>query len=242
MELVLAAHGLIEVDFLHGVAAGEPWPSSIVLWSRVTPRAAHGQPLPSNHTVRVHWAVAATDDEAVAQQGEFNTDASRDWTIKLVVDGLESRKPYSYRFSVGDARSPQGRFRLPPPADQPLSALSYGVFSCSHWAWGCAALRLEARTSADLGLGGRIQLRGQHPPGARAHTVRTAVVSAQLLQRLRERGPRGPRLLASPGRLHLRVRAGPLPQHGAGGAVARDEASGRAAHPAAVPAAVRAHA
>ena len=66
MELVLAAHGLIEVDFLHGVAAGEPWPSSIVLWSRVTPRAAHGQPLPSNHTVRVHWAVAATDDEAVA--------------------------------------------------------------------------------------------------------------------------------------------------------------------------------
>ncbi|KAL1511030.1 hypothetical protein AB1Y20_005855 [Prymnesium parvum] len=139
----------LPVEFLHGVASGDPWPSSIVLWTRVSPQLSADplSPAPSNLTVG--WSVRREDGRP-GRSGEVLARRELDWTVKVEAWGLEHSVSYTYAFSHGAAISPTGAFTLPPPRGEALRSLRYGVFSCSSWAWGhfhayaaAAAARLD---------------------------------------------------------------------------------------------------
>jgi alkaline phosphatase D len=118
-------------SFEHGVASGDPYSDSIVLWSRATPQLPLAQLPPP--TINATWRVWREGSDAIEQQGVLATDVARDWTLKLIVSDLAHSTVYHFAFSVGPAHSPTGRFRLPPPAGAHLDELRYGVFSCSSW-------------------------------------------------------------------------------------------------------------
>ena len=76
-----------KAEFAHGVASGDPAQTSVLIWTRVTPEAPG--PVP------VKWSVsrdAAFKD--VVQRGTFTTGAERDYTVKVLVEGLEPGKIY----------------------------------------------------------------------------------------------------------------------------------------------------
>jgi alkaline phosphatase D len=127
-----AAHSndLVASDyaFLHGVASGDPLPDAIILWTRVTPRD-------TTAAVSVRWEVAADSAfREVVGSGKLDTDAARDFTIKVDADGLAAGTVYYYRFVVGELSSPVGRTRTAPSGA--VARLRFGVASCSSYAHG----------------------------------------------------------------------------------------------------------
>ena len=123
---------MVAVEFVHGVASGDPWSSSIVLWTRVSPQLS---PLHDLRNLTIGWTVFDAAGLA-ARSGEVLTTSAADWTIKTTAVGLRDGIDYTYRFHHGGVASPTGRFRLPPPRTADLASLRYGIFSCSSWAWG----------------------------------------------------------------------------------------------------------
>jgi alkaline phosphatase D len=114
--------------FTHGVASGDPHDDSVVLWSRVNPRGRTGP-------VTVGWEVASDAQFSdTVRTGSFATDGSRDWTVKVVADGLDAATTYHYRFVDDGAVSPVGRTRTAPTG--PSDRLRFGVASCSNYGYG----------------------------------------------------------------------------------------------------------
>ncbi|MEY3041469.1 MAG: hypothetical protein RLZZ174_551 [Pseudomonadota bacterium] len=114
--------------FLHGVASGDPGQRSIVLWTRATPQSPVA-------TLSVAWTFYA-DPQGTRplRRGELSTHGERDWTAKVLVDGLEPGRTYYYQFTCQGEASPLGRTRtLPGPGVQHLR-IAYT--SCSHWLFG----------------------------------------------------------------------------------------------------------
>lgn len=116
--------------FVHGVASGDPTTEDVILWTRVTTDAS------SPATVPVFYEVAL--DEAFTKRvaaGEVLTDATRDFTVKVDVQGLKWGRDYFYRFHVTGSTSPVGRTRLAPAAGGARCA-RFAVVSCSSYAHG----------------------------------------------------------------------------------------------------------
>jgi alkaline phosphatase D len=61
------------------------------------------------------------------------TNASRDFTVKVDVDGLEDGQLYFYRFKFGDFISPIGRTKT---ASINADSLQFALVSCSNYEWG----------------------------------------------------------------------------------------------------------
>lgn len=100
----------IDRVFPQGVASGDPRPDSVVLWTRVESGDA---------AIRVGYEVAL--DEGFGQivaEGEVETGAERDGTVKLKPVGLDARTTYYYRFTAAGVTSMTGRTRTAPaPGD-----------------------------------------------------------------------------------------------------------------------------
>jgi len=112
--------------FAHGVASGDPDPTSVVLWTRVTTDAA-------SETVR--WEVAGEPEfQSIVADGEATAAAERDHTVKVVVDGLAPGTTYYYRFALGDQTSRVGRTRTLPTGR--VERLGLALASCSNYAFG----------------------------------------------------------------------------------------------------------
>ena len=113
--------------FRHGVASGDPGPTSVVLWTRLSADA----PGP----FRVLWEVAADPDfTATVARGEALAEAARDYCVKVLAEGLESGRTYHYRFRAGEAVSPTGRTKTLPRGA--LEAARFAVVSCSNYPFG----------------------------------------------------------------------------------------------------------
>lgn len=141
--------------FGFGVASGDPTATEVLLWTRVTP-VPYAVPGSGRGPARdVVWEVAA--DEAfrhVVRRGTTRTDASRDHTVKVVVDGLEPYTEYWYRFRVRRAVSPVGRTRTSPDEPGTTHALRLAFASCSNYTGGyfTAYRGIAARDDLDLVL------------------------------------------------------------------------------------------
>jgi alkaline phosphatase D len=157
--LPAAAQDAGAVAFRHGVAAGDPRPDGLVIWTRITPAGATTAPVEGTWTVWTDGALAP------AASGAFATGPERDFTVKAPVTGLQPGVEYRYEFAVGPLRSPQGRARTLPagPTDEVVLAVAScqlhpgGLFN----AWD-AVSRLE-RVDAVVHLGDYIYEYGAGP-------------------------------------------------------------------------------
>lgn len=110
--------------FAHGVASGDPLASAVILWTRLSPDEAGA--------LEVYWEVArdpSMQDRVGA--GWLETDADRDFTVKLDAIGLEAGTTYYYRFRALGRASAIGRTRTAPLG--PVDRLRIGVASCSNY-------------------------------------------------------------------------------------------------------------
>ena len=127
--------------FKLGVASGDPWSNSVVLWTRLTP----GDPLngggtPSSTTVEWEVATAKNSDSslpssAIVKSGTATADPKFAHSVHVEVDGLEPATHYYYRFKNGDYTSPTGRTKTAWAASdsQVPSSMKFALASCQHW-------------------------------------------------------------------------------------------------------------
>ncbi|OTB18438.1 hypothetical protein K445DRAFT_55136 [Daldinia sp. EC12] len=175
------AYSADELDFTHGVASGDPYADSVILWTRAAPsRDSDGSnvtvegtvPLYSHDTqvfidadaspVCVEWKVwvNATEGEGdVVASGEAYTTSDIDYTIKVEATGLQPFTTYNYQFTIcgSEKTSPVGRTKTAPLADVDVPELRFAVFSCSNYpngyfnAYGNAARKDEQDYIVHLG-------------------------------------------------------------------------------------------
>lgn len=110
--------------FYHGVASGDPLENSVLIWTRVTPDDL-------NQQVNGEWFISSDHQLLnVIQSGTFTTDQSKDFTVKVSVDGLDSDNTYYYAFKVGEQYSLIGRTKT---LAQNSDHLKFAVVSCSNY-------------------------------------------------------------------------------------------------------------
>lgn len=130
--------------FLHGVASGDPLHDRVILWTRVTPKQWGDE-------VQGRWLVA-TDPRMkhICCTGRFETDVTRDFTVKVDACGLDPGRTYYYRFETRGASSPIGRTRTLPVRSP--EALRLAFVSCSNYPYGYfnAYARIAERNDLDL--------------------------------------------------------------------------------------------
>ncbi|MCA3709786.1 MAG: alkaline phosphatase D family protein [Phenylobacterium sp.] len=121
----VAAQAQPDPVFRHGVASGDPDATSLVLWTRVTAR----------EPVEVEWELA--HDAAfrrTIQAGLVWTGPDRDFTVKVLVSGLQPGGRYHYRFRALGETSPVGRTLTLPTGR--LDRLGLALVSCSNFTFG----------------------------------------------------------------------------------------------------------
>jgi alkaline phosphatase D len=139
--------------FRHGVASGDPLPTAVVLWTRVTPnpRATPGSGV--GPVVTVGWEVATDPGfRRIVRRGTVATGPGRDHTAKVDASGLQPATSYWYRFRCGSAMSPVGRTRTAPAPHARVPRLRMAVLSCANLqaGWFSACTHLAARRDLDL--------------------------------------------------------------------------------------------
>lgn len=137
-----------ELPFAHGVASGDPLPTRVIIWTRIT------QEFP-DAAVTVVWEVATDPDFAnILKHGEQDAIADHDYTIKVDVFGLTPATTYYYRFKARGVTSIVGRTRTAPTEN--VDDLRFAVVSCSsYWSsyWdGYSRIADLAGTDRDLDL------------------------------------------------------------------------------------------
>lgn len=126
--------------FQHGVASGDPLPTSVILWTRVSEQTA---------PTSVTWEIASdTAFATIVTMGTFMTDADRDYTVKVDATGLTAGTNYYFRFRVGAAASPIGRTRTAPEGG--VSQLRFALAACSSLAHGYFHAYRNIAARADL--------------------------------------------------------------------------------------------
>ena len=118
------SQGTSKVEFLHGVASGDPLKDRIILWTRLTPQDA-------TLNYEVIWEVASDDQfKNVINTGKVKTALSQDFTVKVDADKLKSGQTYYYRFKFGSVIFPIGRTKTLP---ETTSSVQFAVCSCSNY-------------------------------------------------------------------------------------------------------------
>lgn len=110
--------------FYHGVASGDPLANAVIIWTRVT--------TPDTGVINGTWHIATDTLFAnTIQSGPFATESSKDFTVKIDVQGLQPNTFYYYRFQYGGRFSLTGRTKTAPTGN--VSNLRFAVVSCSDY-------------------------------------------------------------------------------------------------------------
>ncbi|OTB01003.1 hypothetical protein M426DRAFT_323788 [Hypoxylon sp. CI-4A] len=147
------------LNFTHGVASGDPYDDSVILWTRAAPSSDNNQsnvtvsgyvPLYDHSTeqyitksdspVCVEWKISTSSSfEDVVDSGIAYTSSDIDYTVKVEAKKLKSSTTYYYQFNVcnSDNTSPIGRTKTIPAADDEVSdPVRLAVYSCSNYPFG----------------------------------------------------------------------------------------------------------
>lgn len=135
----------VNISFDHGVASGDATSSAIILWTRVTPSQPVEGPISVQVAISTDRAVVealsngkTTEPDQTAMIRNVTTSKSRDYTVKIDMDGLDDDQIYFYRFMVmtasGPVWSPIAKTRTLPETGG--EKLAMAVVSCSNWPFG----------------------------------------------------------------------------------------------------------
>lgn len=128
--------------FYHGVASGDPLADRVIIWTRVTPM--------NEQEVKVKWIIATdnTFNEPV-KTGVVRTDASKDYTVKVDVIGLNPNTIYYFQFEALSGKSVVGRTKT--AAKNGQSPVRLAFVSCSNYEAGYynAFARIAERDDLD---------------------------------------------------------------------------------------------
>lgn len=122
-----------DTPFTLGVASGDPWATSVVLWTRLAIDPAHGGGMPPGQHA-VQWQIAKDDKmSSVVKKG--TAVATDEWahSVHVEVDGLEPDRWYWYQFRTGDHLSPIGRTRTLPRPGAAVDKMRFAFASCSNY-------------------------------------------------------------------------------------------------------------
>ena len=119
--------------FSVGVASGDPWPESVVLWTRLAPEPLEGGGMPMAN-VEVGWEIA-TDRafRSIAQKGTAVARPELGHSVHVEVPRLSPAREYWYRFRCGSEVSQVGRTKTAPAAGAAVDRLRFGVVGCGHY-------------------------------------------------------------------------------------------------------------
>ncbi|MHC5171328.1 alkaline phosphatase D family protein [Acinetobacter johnsonii] len=113
-----------QVQFLHGVASGDPLQTQVIIWTRVTPAD-------SSARLEVQWEVAKDAEfKHITATGNVLTTAAQDFTVKVDVTGLTAGQVYFYRFKSASTYSITGQTKT--LATQ-VQSVQFAVCSCSNY-------------------------------------------------------------------------------------------------------------
>lgn len=114
--------------FYHGVASGDPLSDRVIIWTRVTPETVVD-------LIPVQWEISESDDfKTIVRSDTTSARASKDYTVKIDVTGLNENSYYFYRFHALDKTSMVGRTKTLPI--QNIDSVRLAVASCSNWEFG----------------------------------------------------------------------------------------------------------
>ncbi|KAF2669381.1 hypothetical protein BT63DRAFT_259970 [Microthyrium microscopicum] len=147
-----------QLNFTHGIASGDPYPNSVILWTRVAPMVDNDK---SNATVSgisplyghvdqdtikasqapicVSWKVASDNAlSKVVSSGQAYTSSDVDFTVKVEADKLSPYTQYWYQFSVcnSNVSSIVGKTKTTPSANDDLASVNLAIYSCSNYPFG----------------------------------------------------------------------------------------------------------
>lgn len=113
-----------QVQFLHGVASGDPLQTQVIIWTRVTPTD-------SSARLEVQWDVAKDADfKNITATGKVLTTAAQDFTVKVDVTGLAEGQVYFYRFKSASTYSTTGQTKT---LAAQVQSVQFAVCSCSNY-------------------------------------------------------------------------------------------------------------
>jgi len=117
----------MHAPFYHGIASGDPLPDAVIIWTRITPTNTE-----LGDTLTVSWEMALDDQfNSPVIAGEYPTDSTSDFTVKIDVTGLDPGQTYYYRFwDESGNYSVTGRTKTVPITG--VDSLKFAVASCSH--------------------------------------------------------------------------------------------------------------
>ncbi|KAJ7470691.1 PhoD-like phosphatase-domain-containing protein [Mycena latifolia] len=153
------------INFTHSVASGDPFDTSVLIWTRAFPLGAGpDQSVPICVSYQVFTSPALPGKPIDSAQAFTSWDV--DFTIKFEVSGLKPDTQYFYVFADctnPSTVSPVGRTRTLPSPNTPAASVNGGkpltlaVFSCSQFqagwfnAYGFAAHNTSAEIFVHLG-------------------------------------------------------------------------------------------
>nr|WP_315280618.1 alkaline phosphatase D family protein [uncultured Acinetobacter sp.] len=135
------AGNALKVQFLHGVASGDPLHDRVILWTRLTPNDNAAR-------LEVVWEIAS--DEAFKQlvnTGKVQTNAAKDFTVKVDADRLQAGTEYYYRFRFGNTVSAIGQTKT---LSQRSDQVKFAVCSCSNYPAGYFHVYKEMAQESNL--------------------------------------------------------------------------------------------
>jgi alkaline phosphatase D len=124
--------------FTLGLASGDPWSDSVVLWTRLAPDPDD----PSDwglvqRPIDVDWQTSSDPRMAtVVREGTVAALPQRAHAVHVIVDGLRPGREYFYRFRCGHWLSPVARTKTAPSREISSGALEIAVASCQSWSAG----------------------------------------------------------------------------------------------------------
>lgn len=115
--------------FPQSVASGDPGPNSIVLWTRIAPRA-------QTTSAQVAYEISRTPSfDTPILRATVQTTSQKDWTVKTQIEDPVLRPDliYYYRFIFNRVASRTGRFRLLPSPTANVDSVNFAYISCQDY-------------------------------------------------------------------------------------------------------------
>ncbi len=131
--------------FTLGVASGDPYPDSVILWTRLVPDEELAD------DVDVEWEIA-TDQEfsEIANSGVATAPTALGHSVHVEAGGLEPNREYWYRFRVGDfATDPARTHTFAAPGTTP-ERFRFAFSSCQNWEQGYYAAYRDLVEQGDI--------------------------------------------------------------------------------------------